>query len=286
MNEFDYFNEEFFEDEFRHPAPNCAFGEEELHEGRRERLRRRIYMQGIENLPPHEVLEFLLYYLIPRQDVNDIAHAMLDHFGDLKGFLAASREELSGFEELSEEALDLFAMIQNCMQECTRVMRIKPVLIKNFLQAYSHILELCCMYTPPCAFQLCMDSEGQLLFYGPFWHNSHWGEPAAFRNALQDVIASGARDIIVVLYTAQNAASVSFYDIEHTRSYSHLMHAARCELLDVVMVGSKRITSLRNLGLIPDYNFNEQKTCLREDYMRGMPPGDSLPIEDFMPREG
>ena len=45
-----------------------------MHEGHRERMRERVINSGIENMPPHEVLEFLLFYAIPRKDTNPIAH--------------------------------------------------------------------------------------------------------------------------------------------------------------------------------------------------------------------
>ena len=56
----------------------------EFHDGRRERLRYRIMERGTDELKPHEVLEFLLYYAVPRQDVNDLAHALLEYFGSLR----------------------------------------------------------------------------------------------------------------------------------------------------------------------------------------------------------
>lgn len=41
-----------------------------LNEGHRERLRRRFQKEGLDNFEPHEVLELLLFYVIPRGNVN------------------------------------------------------------------------------------------------------------------------------------------------------------------------------------------------------------------------
>ena len=51
------------------------------HEGHRKRLRQRARATQLEGFQPHEVLELLLTYAIPRQDVNPLAHALIDRFG-------------------------------------------------------------------------------------------------------------------------------------------------------------------------------------------------------------
>ena len=38
---------------------------------------------GLDNFNDVNVLELLLFYAIPRKDTNELAHALLDHFGAL-----------------------------------------------------------------------------------------------------------------------------------------------------------------------------------------------------------
>lgn len=64
------------------------------HSGHRRRLRARYAATGLESFAPHEILELLLTYAIPRVNVNDQAHALLDRFGTLSGVLDATPEEL------------------------------------------------------------------------------------------------------------------------------------------------------------------------------------------------
>ena len=44
------------------------------HHGHRERLRERFAKAGLDGFAPHEALELLLTFTIPRQDVNPLAH--------------------------------------------------------------------------------------------------------------------------------------------------------------------------------------------------------------------
>lgn len=65
-----------------------------LHAGHRSRMRRRFLRDGLGGFADHEVLELLLFYAVPRQDVNPMAHALLEKFGSLPGVLDASIEDL------------------------------------------------------------------------------------------------------------------------------------------------------------------------------------------------
>jgi DNA repair protein RadC len=64
------------------------------HEGHRERLRERYDRSGMEDFAPHEVLELLLTYTIPRIDVHPLAHALIEKFGSVAGVLDATEQDL------------------------------------------------------------------------------------------------------------------------------------------------------------------------------------------------
>lgn len=77
---------------------------ENLHEGHRKRLRERYMKSGAAGFTEHELLELLLTYAIPRKDVNELAHRLLNRFGSLGGVLDAPKEELFSVEGLGESA--------------------------------------------------------------------------------------------------------------------------------------------------------------------------------------
>ena len=45
-----------------------------IHDGHRMRVRNRFLSHGLDTLEDHEVLELLLFYVIHRQDTNELAH--------------------------------------------------------------------------------------------------------------------------------------------------------------------------------------------------------------------
>ena len=45
---------------------------ESVHKGHRERMRKRFITEGAKGFADHELLELLLYYAVPRGDVNPL----------------------------------------------------------------------------------------------------------------------------------------------------------------------------------------------------------------------
>ena len=83
-----------------------------LHEGHRKRIKEKFLENGFTaSTPPHEVLELLLCYCVPRKDTNELAHRLLDRFGSIAGVMDASREELTEFPGLTDNAYCLFRLI-------------------------------------------------------------------------------------------------------------------------------------------------------------------------------
>ena len=68
--------------------------EKGLHDGHRERVRKRFMENGLDGFFDHQVLELMLFYCIPRKDTNDMAHILLNKFGSFSAVLDAPFESL------------------------------------------------------------------------------------------------------------------------------------------------------------------------------------------------
>lgn len=65
-----------------------------LHQGHRERLKQRCLEEGLDSFSDHQVLELLLFYALPYQDTNELAHRLLETFGSFSAVLNADYSEL------------------------------------------------------------------------------------------------------------------------------------------------------------------------------------------------
>lgn len=94
---------------------------EHNHYGHRARLRERVAKEGLENFHEHQVLEYVLSFVIPYKDTNELAHELIDKFGSLAGVFEASVSELmtvKGMGEVSATFLSDFIKIYNRYERC------------------------------------------------------------------------------------------------------------------------------------------------------------------------
>lgn len=81
------------------------------HENHRARLRETIRQAGIDGMPDHNLLEFLLFYSIPRKDTNELAHRLISAFGSLNGVFDATYNELLKIEGMGENSAMLISSV-------------------------------------------------------------------------------------------------------------------------------------------------------------------------------
>ena len=82
-----------------------------IHDGHRDRLRETFLKTGMDDFHPHNVLELLLFYSIPRKDTNEIAHALIDEFGSIDKVFDAEVEQLIRVKGITYNSAVLIKMI-------------------------------------------------------------------------------------------------------------------------------------------------------------------------------
>lgn len=83
------------------------------HDGHRERIWRR-YLANPKVIKEHELVEMMLFNVIPRANTNEIAHRLLRRFGTLNGIFSATPEELiavDGINISTARFLNLYSII-------------------------------------------------------------------------------------------------------------------------------------------------------------------------------
>lgn len=84
-----------------------------VHKDHRQRVKARYLSEGSGNMTDHNVMELLLFFGIPYKDTNEIAHEMVETFGDINGILDAPVEELMRLKGVGENAATLIHLIRD-----------------------------------------------------------------------------------------------------------------------------------------------------------------------------
>ncbi len=82
-----------------------------IHEGHRSRMRAKLLTHGQRIFDTYELIEMLLYHMIPYKDTNPLSKRLLAAFGSLDGVLSASREELAACVGIGERTADFLTAV-------------------------------------------------------------------------------------------------------------------------------------------------------------------------------
>ena len=110
--------------------------EKNPHSGHRDRMRQRFIRDGLDSFQDHEALELLLFYAIPRRDVNELAHRLLLRFGSLSGVFDASMDQLTTVEGLGPQAAALIKLVPQLNRKY-QLSRLKgeKLILDNYIKA-------------------------------------------------------------------------------------------------------------------------------------------------------
>ena len=127
-----------------------------LHAGHRERLREQFLSAGTDIFRAHQILELLLFYSVPRRDTNNLAHALIEHFGSASRVLTAGERELTAVEGIGAHTAkfinDYRAFVTGALEEpceafknqkLDREAMIERILLDHYTeQAHEHAIIL------------------------------------------------------------------------------------------------------------------------------------------------
>ncbi len=174
------------------------------HVNHRRRMRERVRRTGLDQLPPHEVLEYLLYHSIPRGDVNPLAHRLLNLFGTVSAVLHAPREELIRVEGVGESTVRMLhaaaSLVEAYRSACQREHRTVDNL-RDALGERPYELP-----ARPALAVYCFDQDGCLLGSERF----DWSEPfLRSRRMVSGVLGLRAHSVLLELMNRREDYTMS-----------------------------------------------------------------------------
>lgn len=197
-----------------------------LHEGHRQRLRER-FLNDPDAIADHELLELLLFYVIPRRDTNDLAHTLIEEFGSLLGVLEADSVRLSNVAGVKGSTA---AYLKALCETARRFMAGKlnggdssavfdtPEKIARFL--WPRFLGI----TEERVYALLFDNGMRLLDCYHVCDGTAAGAPFSVRRIVQRAYAKGAVGVVLAHNHPGGVVTPSADDIKATR---HLDEALR-----------------------------------------------------------
>lgn len=226
--------------------------EKDNHSGHRERMRRRFREnKSLCGFSEHEILEMLLFYILPRVNTNNVAHELISRFGSVNGVLNASPEELMSVDKIGESAAYSIAFFRE-LSAYSSSERTARVDVRDFNAALRFAGE--CFIGESCEkFKvICVDSGYHIKSVADVAAGGSRCAPVDFRELTKAVLNSGS-DIIILAHNHPGAPNTpSREDVTLTKEIIRYMRCLGVTVLDHYITGANGTVSMRNCGLIHD----------------------------------
>ena len=209
--------------------------EKSIHSGHRERIRNRLRKEGLASFSEHEVLELLLTYAIPRQDVNPLAHELIARFGRLSNVLEADESELLQVKGMGASAALLLTMMPQLMRYYQiNAMGERPV-ITHLADAKAYCAPLFLGAHEEHIYLICLDQKGRVLHLALLQTGTIDEVPLYPRKVVETALRHNAHSVILAHNHPSGIAKASQADIDTTKSIASALHAISIRMLDHVI---------------------------------------------------
>lgn len=222
------------------------------HGGHRERMRKRFKESGsFKGFSEHEILEMLLFYIVPRKNTNDIAHALIKKFGSLNGVLNASAEEISSVKDMGESSANSIVFFKELINYCSTVTDSR-IDVRN-ISATLDFVKSCFRNEKQEKFKvICIDTGFHIKSVTDISSGGARFTAVDFRELTKAVLNSGT-DIVILAHNHPDAPNTpSQEDVTLTREVMRYMRCLGVTVLDHYIAGNNGAISMRNCGLIHD----------------------------------
>jgi DNA repair protein RadC len=218
--------------------------------GHRDRLRARYRDQGDGALADYELLELLLFRLIPRRDTKPIAKALIGRFGTLAGVLGAPTallQEVSGIGDSVAFDLKLIATVAHRMLK-------SELRGKQVLSSWSSVIDYChaaMAYESREQFRiLFLDKRNALIADEVQGRGTVDHTPVYPREVVRRALELSATAIILVHNHPSGDPTPSRADIDMTRTIIDTAKPLGITVHDHIIIGKDGHASLKGLRLI------------------------------------
>ncbi len=220
------------------------------HAGHRDRMRKRFLQEGPDGFADHELLEMLLYGVIPRGNTNEIAHDLLETFGSFTNIISADPYEIAKISGVGLNTGAYLSLLHEIFRRFEKErLDEKPALVSS-TAAIKYCLSLASNCLRERFYLVCLDSRRNVLHTAMISEGSLLGSNVLPRDVVQAAMRYRATGVIFCHNHPGGRAYPSNDDIGLTLELKKLLKALEIEVIDHVIVAERNYFSFAENGLM------------------------------------
>ena len=220
------------------------------HAGHRQRMRERFLKMGLDSFEPHEVLELLLTYSIPRKNTNVIGHKLIDKFGSISSVFDAPYEALLSVDSITENSAVLIKMVPQILRFYKSEMNESKCL--NTIEKVTGFFSVAFIGLTKEEFKVCcLDNGLNVISCTTVAKGTNKSAPITARLVAEAAFKANSSNVIIAHNHPDTSCIPSEADKAVTRKLRTSLKAIDIDVLDHIIVGKDGVMSFKKVGLIP-----------------------------------
>ena len=218
------------------------------HDGHRKRLKARFIKSGLDDFEPHNVLELVLFYGVPRKDTNPIAHRLINRFGSLSAVLDAKPEELMKVDGITENTAVLISMLpaiaRKYLEDKVEVVNS----VEGFSDVGAYLMPKFVGRTVETVMLASLDNKNRIISCTIVAEGENDKANVSKRKVMEEAMRVGATRVILAHNHPRGFAMPSNEDIFLTEEIYSLLKSVGIDLVDHLIFAEDDFVSLSASG--------------------------------------
>ena len=221
-----------------------------VHDGHRERMKERFRKTGLDGFEDHEAVEVLLYFALPRGDVNPIAHELITHFGSFDAVLDAPAEELSKVSGIGQNAATLINLVGELNRRYGISRTRKEVVLNSSGKAGEYLAPYFRGLRDEAVYLVCLDSKLKVTNCKEMFRGVVNSANVYVRKLVEFALSNNAVNVILAHNHISGTAQPSSEDIETTNRVKTAMKSVEINLADHIIVTGDDFISMAEMNCL------------------------------------
>ncbi|MGI6120564.1 MAG: RadC family protein [Desulfosporosinus sp.] len=221
-----------------------------MHEGHRSRLKNRFLEEGLDGFEDHQILELLLFYAIPRKDINELAHSLINKYGSLSGVLEADHKDLAKTPGLGVNSAILLTLIPSLARIYLKDRWGTRPILDSTVKAGKYALTLFAGRTYEVFYVICLDAQHKVIHPALVFEGTIDQAPVYPRLIVETALRHKAHSVILAHNHPGGSSTPSPQDVEVTKIIKAALEQISITVLDHIIAAGEKYASCAERGLL------------------------------------
>ena len=211
--------------------------ENNIHSGHRKRVKANVVKNGFSQLEEHKLLELMLFYSIPREDTNELAHRLIKHFGSFEAVFKADIEQLRRVDGVGENTAILIASMGEAFYRISKVKPAKKRVYKTAADLQELAVSLLQGEKNEKVILMCFDVKNILKRVACVCEGDKVSTEIDMKKVIKELVDSDSSKVVIAHNHPMDVAEPSAADVDTTRIMCVTLRRIGYKLVDHIIVG-------------------------------------------------